>query len=199
MSSDFHIAVTAHWSESEMLFNLISLLLNDWSFSSLSWLTLFCIRSVSDFHYWCVKLMSCQLWSVLLLLLFIILIWDLNDSVLQDTFFVISVWVNETDVLLSSWYSESDWWDWWDCLDWWNCSDWWDCSMRSTDFDETILKLFKSDKKVSTKWQRLLNDWNESIVFDDVVSAVFSLFFLLQNQVKTSVKRELSVFDIWWD
>ena len=101
--------------------------------------------------------------------------------------------MNETDVLLSLWYSESDWWDWWDCLNWW------DCLMRSTDSDETILKLFEFDKEMSTKWWRLLNDWNEFIVSDDVVSAVFFLSFFFQNWVETPVKIELSVFDIWWD
>ena len=136
MLSNFHIAVTACWSESEMLFNSISLLLNDWSFSSLFWLMLFYIRSVSNFHCWCIKSVFCQLWlMLLLLLLFIILI---CDSKLWDTFSVVLIWVNNADVVLSSWYFKSDWWDWFDL-------------MRSTDFDETILKLFKFDRKVSTE------------------------------------------------
>ncbi len=81
-------------------------------------------------------------------------------------------------------------------------SDWWDefDLIRLTESGKTMLKLFKFNKKINMKQQRLLNDWNELMKSFNTID-IFSLLFLSWILIETLTERlklDKSFLNMWW-
>ena len=81
-------------------------------------------------------------------------------------------------------------------------SDWWDefDLIRLTESGKTMLKLFKFNKKINMKQQRLLNDWNELMKSFNTID-IFSLLFLSWILIETLAERlklDKSFLNMWW-